>query len=400
MKAVCQEMSQPDFRSKEFLTDHVRSILSFYYPQCIDQLNGGYFQHFDVNGKVDVTNGQRHLVSSSRLTINFAVAARLFGDQDLLAAARHGVKFLRDHHRNRSTGGYAWMLEGGQVSDGDNHCYGIAFVLMAYARSYAAGADELYDYIGETFHLLEHYFWREQDQLYLETRDENFEAISPYRGQNSNMHCCEALISAYEATGEQIYLDRALVIARRITVDMAAQCDGRIWEHYNDLWQADFDYNCHDIENKLRPWGFQPGHFTEWTKLLLLLNKHHPQDWLQRRAKELFDKAMEVAFDGCHSGLQYGFSPSGEICSDGKYSWVQAETIVAAAMLATQQDNNIYWCIYQQFWQYVWRYMIDHEQKCWHRNLTRDNKIIAPSTVAMGRTDYHSICACIEIIDL
>jgi len=398
IKAVNTGFSQPDFRSTDFLIDHVRSILSFYYPQCIDQAGGGYFQHFDAHGKV--SNSQKHLVSSSRLTINFAVAAKQFADYDFLEAARHGVDFLRNGHRNAQTGGYAWTLKNGQVSDADNHCYGVAFVLMAYARTYAAGAKEIYDYIDETFQFMERYFWREQDQLYVEVIDADLKTVSPYRGQNANMHCCEALISAYEATGEKRYLERAIIIARRVTVELAAQCDGKIWEHYNDHWQVDFDYNAGDTEHKLRPWGYQPGHFTEWAKLLLIINNHSPMDWLGARAKALFDKALEVAFDSDHCGLFYGFSPSGEICSSGKYSWVQAETIAAAALLATQQENRIYWCIYHQFWQYVWTYMIDHRQKCWHRNLTHDNKIIAPSSVVMGRTDYHSICSCIEIINL
>ncbi|PHZ85102.1 N-acylglucosamine 2-epimerase [Paremcibacter congregatus] len=390
----------PDFRSTGFLIEHVRSILTFYYPQCIDQEKGGYFQHFDATGKVSLENHQRHLVSSSRLTINFAVAAKQFNDQAFLDAARHGLAFLRDGHRNPETGGYAWMLENGQISDGDNHCYGFAFVLMAYARTYEAGAKEAYDYIDETFQFMEKHFWQEQDKLYIEVIDAKLKSASLYRGQNSNMHCCEALIAAYEATKERRYLDRALVIARRITVELAAQCDGKIWEHYNDHWLVDFEYNAGDTENKLRPWGYQPGHFTEWAKLLLLLNKHTLEGWLLPRAKALFDNAMEVAFDTNNCGLFYGFAPSGEICSNSKYSWVQAETIVAAALLASQKENHLYWCIYHQFWQYAWTHMIDHEQKCWHRNLTHDNKTIEASGVSMGRTDYHSICACIEIIHL
>ena len=37
---------------------------------------------------------------------------------------------------------------------------------------------------------------------------------SSYRGQNANMHACEALIAAFEATNEQKYLDRALAICQ------------------------------------------------------------------------------------------------------------------------------------------------------------------------------------------
>jgi mannose/cellobiose epimerase-like protein (N-acyl-D-glucosamine 2-epimerase family) len=398
----------PNFRSTNFLREHVSSILSFYYPQCIDNKHGGYFQHFDHQGEVCTDNNPRHLVSSSRLTINFAVAAKFFANDDYLKAARHGVNYLKSHHFNKQTGGYAWLVKNTEthnnnqsknIIDADNYCYGIAFVLMAFARTYQAGASEVYADIEETFNLMEKYFWQEQDQLYVDVIDEKFENISSYRGQNANMHCCEAMICAFEATAEQHYLDRAIVIARRITVELAKQCNGMIWEHYDQQWQVDFEYNAGDTENKLRPWGYQPGHFTEWAKLLLLIHKYQAEPWLVLRAKVLFDKAMEVAFDRENGGLHYGFAPTGDICSDGKYSWVQAETIAAAAMLATTLNSGIYECIYQQLWQYSWTFMIDHQQKCWHRNLTHDNKAFTQSSVAMGRTDYHSICACIEIIN-
>jgi mannose/cellobiose epimerase-like protein (N-acyl-D-glucosamine 2-epimerase family) len=73
------------------------------------------------------------------------------------------------------------------------------------------------------------------------------------------------MICAYEATGEQKYLNRAILIAGLMPVELAKQCNCMIWEHY-------------DRENR------------------------RPVLWL---------------------------SPSGEIFSNGKYRCVQAETIAA-----------------------------------------------------------------------
>ena len=36
---------------------------------------------------------------------------------------------------------------------------------------------------------------------------EDWSPFSGYRGQNSNMHLSEALMAAFEATGERSYLD-------------------------------------------------------------------------------------------------------------------------------------------------------------------------------------------------
>lgn len=398
MVSALASQLQPDVLAPEFLDQHARDVLSFYFPACLDQC-GGYHQYFGPDGEPERANKQRHLVSSTRLTINFATAARHFDDQGFLAAARHGIDFLRDAHLNRQTGGYAWIVDGGAIVDGSNQAYGLAFVLMAYARAFEAGMTEAYPYIGETFDFLEYHFWDEKHSLYADTLSADLSALSPYRGQNSNMHCCEAMIAAFEATGERMFLDRAIRIARQLTVVLTADTDGKIWEHYDENWVHDFAYNKHDPNNKLRPWGYQPGHFTEWAKLLLAIHRHSPQAWLVARARNLFDQAMRIGYDSKYGGLYYSVAPDGTVSGDGKYSWVLAETIAAAAYLADALNHGLYRCIYRQLWSYVLDSMVDHRLKYWQRNLTRDN-VSHPEAIAMGRTDYHSICACIDISTL
>ena len=76
-------------------------------------------------------------------------------------------------------------------------------------------------------------------------------------------------------------------------LELAGQADGLIWEHYDSTWQVDWDYNKQDAKHLFRPWGFQPGHQTEWSKLLLTLYTHRPESWLTARAGDLFDRALE-----------------------------------------------------------------------------------------------------------
>jgi mannose/cellobiose epimerase-like protein (N-acyl-D-glucosamine 2-epimerase family) len=55
--------------------------------------------------------------------------------------------------------------------------------------------------------------------------------------------------------------------------------------------------------------------------------------------------------------------------------------------------------VYRQLWSYAMANMVDHKLGCWHRNLTRENSVLTDA-VAMGRTDYHAICACIDVSNL
>ena len=177
------------------------------------------------------------------------------------------------------------------------------------------------------------------------------------------MHSCEALLAAFEATGERRYLARAATIAHNITVRQAALADGLIWEHYHADWSVDWEYNKHDKTNIFRPWGYQPGHLTEWAKLLLIMERHKDKldvdgSWLLPRARELFDTALARAWDPEHGGIYYGFAPDGSVCDSDKYFWVQAESIAAAALLAERTRDGRYWEWYDKIWTYCWQIIL------------------------------------------
>lgn len=232
--------------------------MRFYHPRCIDP-SGGFFHFFRDNGSV--YDGQtRHLVSSTRFVFNYAMGLRRFGDPEYGHALRHGLAFLRNVHRDPVTGGYAWLLrwdgQGKVVLDGDNHCYGLAFVLLAYSHALAAGVEEAHDWIVETWEMMEARFWEPQHGLYADQATADWSGLSGYRGQNANMHSCEALLAAWQATGERRYLLRAETVARNITERQAGLAGGRIWEHYTADWQVDWDYNRDDKTNIFRPWGY------------------------------------------------------------------------------------------------------------------------------------------------
>lgn len=210
----------PDFRSANFLEQHVLDTMAFYQGRCVDP-SGGLFHFYRDDGSV-YDRETRHLVSSTRFVITHANAARRFPAHplaaDWLATARHALAFVRDAHRDPVSGGYAWLLrwhphpsgQGGHadVLDATNHAYGLAFVLLAHAQALRAGIDEARSGLFETLSLMERHFWEPAQQLYADEAGPDWELRS-YRGQNANMHACEALMAAFEATGHLPCLLRA-----------------------------------------------------------------------------------------------------------------------------------------------------------------------------------------------
>src|SRR5258705_1521601 len=216
----------PAFRDPNFLPDPIRHTMAFSHPRAIDP-RGGFFHFFRDDGSVYDTH-TRHLVSSTRFVFNYAMAYRRFGDEAYMQAVEHGTAFLRKRHGNASTGGYAWLLDGERVADATNHCYGLAFVLLAYAHASLAGVEPARAWIGETFDLMERKFWSPASGLYADEGAADWSAVSSYRGQNANMHASEAMLAAFDATGQTRYLERAAKLARNITVRQAALAKGLI----------------------------------------------------------------------------------------------------------------------------------------------------------------------------
>ena len=389
----------PDFFSVEFLHEHARSIMAFYHPRAIDE-SGGHYQFWLDDGRV-FDRQTRHLVSSARYVVTYARACMELDHDTYYSGLCHALAFLREQHRLPDTGGYAWLLDWQQdkaeVRDATNHCYGLAFVLLAYAYAQRAGASEAKGFIEETYQLMEARFWDEAAGLYADEADAQWR-LSDYRGQNANMHACEALLAAFDATGENLYLARADLIAKNIAQRQAALSGGQIWEHYTRDWQIDWEYNRGDRSNIFRPWGFQPGHQTEWAKLLLMLNDRKPQDWLLPRAVELFDAALPSAWDDEYGGIIYGTAPDGSWYDDEKYHWVQAESFSAALLLAERTGEARFRQWYERIWTYCWTHFVDHQHGAWFRILTRENQNTTDQKSIAGKVDYHNLSACYDVI--
>lgn len=393
----------PNFRSPDFLTDHILHTLAFYEPRCLDA-SGGFFHFFKDDGTV-YDRRARHLVSSTRFVFNHAMAYRRFGNPAHQKAARHGLAFLQQGHAKRE-GGYAWQIDwqpqGATVQDATNHCYGLAFVLLAHAHALMAGVEEARAGLAHTWDLMERHFWEPQHQLYADEATVDWR-VGAYRGQNANMHACEAMLAAYEATREARYLERASALAESVTGRQAALADGLVWEHYREDWSVDWDYNRGDKTDIFRPWGFQTGHLTEWAKLLLQLERHlaaagREAEWIVPRARHFFDTAMFRGWDADNGGLAYGFGPDGTVCDGDKYFWVQAESFAAAALLAVRTGEPGYWDWYDSIWAYSWEHFVDHRHGAWYRILTPQNRKISDEKSPAGKTDYHTMGACHDVL--
>ena len=213
------------------------------------------------------------------------------------------------------------------------------------------------------------------------------------------MHMTEAMLMAYEATNDTKYLDRAASLAERICVDLAAQSSSSssgeenpshmlVWEHFTEDWSIDYEYNLHDKQHLIRPWGYLPGHSAEWAKLLCILHRLSvdPAPWILPAAKHLFAHAERSWDASGGGGILYTFDPHGLVCDDNKYMWPHPEAFAAALLLHRATGEESYMDFYIKCWEYCRKHLADVELGGWYGVLDRQNQKVSNPDYGAGTT--------------
>jgi mannose/cellobiose epimerase-like protein (N-acyl-D-glucosamine 2-epimerase family) len=383
-----------NFQSRAFLEQHVRDILRFYEPRARDP-EGGFFHYFLDDGTVYNTS-HRHLVSATRFVFNGAMARRHTGRTEVKDWAAHGLAHLKIFAR--PDGLHAWTVNEGRIEDATVMAYGQAFVLLAQAHGFSVGCASREDVAAA--------FDRMEDAFYLRHQRAYADEITPegvlidYRGQNANMHMCEACLAAYEFTQETRYLDRAESLIERFAFELADAAGGLVWEHYGPDWSIDWTYNQDNPGNIFKPWGFQTGHQTEWAKLIMTAHRHRPQQRWVDRAVAMQRAAFEYGWDTQHGGLIYGFAPDRIPCDEDKYFWVQAESLASAWRLWRHTGEPEFLQQYQDLWHWSWAHLVDHVHGAWFRIVGADGRKLENTKSPAGKVDYHTLGACWDVLQV
>jgi mannose/cellobiose epimerase-like protein (N-acyl-D-glucosamine 2-epimerase family) len=291
---------------------------------------------------------------------------------------------------------HAWTVSDGVIEDATVMAYGQAFVLLAQAHAHRVGLSSTGD-IARAFDAMDAAFFQPNERAYADEITPDGVLLN-YRGQNANMHMCEACLAAFGATGEQRYLERARVLIERFAFELADAAGGLVWEHYNAQWAIDWDYNRDNPGNIFKPWGFQTGHQTEWAKLLLIAHGHTPDARYVARAQQLHQAALAHGWDTAHGGLVYGFDLDRQPCDKDKYFWVHAESFASAWRLWRVTHNPVYRDQYLAIWRWSWQHLVDHQYGAWFRVVGADGGKREDTKSPAGKVDYHTMGACWDVL--
>jgi len=288
----------------------------------VDTQFGGFFEELGSDGAPTACPYKR-VRTMCRQVYVFSHASVLGwpGGEEL---SRRGFEFLLANAR-LADGGWARRLSrSGQAIDSTCDLYDLAFVIFASAWRYRASGDPVarqsahatINFIRNNMRAPGGGFWSA------------LPGVGP-RLQNPHMHLTEACLSAFEATGEEIYIDTAEEV---ITLFHTHLFDGRsLGERFSEDWSRE----AGDIE---------PGHHFEWA---WILGQH------QKVARAQTASSTRAAVFALISlGEQHGVDPTSQavydaLAQDGSPTrtssriWPNTERIKAhlAAFELTQQSR-------------------------------------------------------------
>ena len=207
------------------------------------------------------------------------------------------------------------------------------------------------------------------------------------------MHLTEAVMAAYEATGDASYLAMGESIASLIIHRHAREQGWRVAEHFTSDWHVDLDY---EGDPTFRPAGTTPGHALEWSRLLVQLwelgGRSH--GWLIDAARQLFLKTVDIGWDRSAGGFYYTLDWQDRPARSDRFWWPCAEGIGAAAVLGAVDPDPRFEEWYRRIWDFTANHLIDHENGGWFPELDSDLKPV--NRVFRGKPDlYHALQACL-----
>lgn len=372
-------MDDPAHRA--FLAEDARRALDFFDASAAP---GGGFHVLDCDGTPLGTEAELHV--TTRLVHSYSLG-QMAGRADRADIVDRGMAHLWHAHRDDRHGGYHWAPG---RPDGPKLAYGHVFVLLAAASARMAGHPEADRLLADADGVLERHFWDEDRGLLRDEYTRDWRAFSDYRGMNANMHGVEAMLAAFEATGEERFLTRAGRILSFLIGAQAARNGWRIPEHYDANWRPVPDYAGDPM---FRPPGTTPGHSFEMARLLLhwwdLAGRPGPEAPAQARA--LVETALADAWDGVRGGLAYTMD-RGRVLNGTRYWWPVTEAIGALAALIKLEGQAGDDAWYRRLWAFAARHLIDRDRGGWYPELDALGRPAA--TQFAGKPDiYHALQA-------
>jgi mannose/cellobiose epimerase-like protein (N-acyl-D-glucosamine 2-epimerase family) len=341
-----------------------------------DQANGGFIEKLDIQGKADRAAPRRVRVQARQIYC-FAKAAQAGWYPEGREIALKGLDYLLSKAKSPDgRPGFVHLLApDGSAVNFMRDAYDHAFVMLALSAAYQLNNDAQIKREIEAMLAFLDTDLRSPHGGFIE----GIPATLPRR-QNPQMHLFEAMIAAFDATGDLVYQSRAGELFGLFVANLYDPRRQILGEYFEDDW------------SKIEPVCVEPGHQAEWVWLLKGFERITNCPTGRQRAG-LLASALRYREDATGCLLDEG-SADGSIKKFTRRLWPQTEIakawlaqVEAGEQAAADEARNALVRLY--------RYYLCHPVKGgWYDQFDRDNRSLVDSIPASSF--YHIVCAITE----
>jgi mannose/cellobiose epimerase-like protein (N-acyl-D-glucosamine 2-epimerase family) len=341
-----------------------------------DRTNGGFIEKLDIEGSADRAAPRRVRVQARQIYC-FAKAAQIGWYPKGKEIALKGLDYLLSKAKSPDgRPGFVHLLApDGSTVNFMRDAYDHAFVLLALSTAYQLNNDAQIKREIEALLAFLDTDLRSPHGGFIE----GIPATLPRR-QNPQMHLFEAMIAAFDATGDLVYQSRAGELFGLFIANLYDPRRQILTEYFEEDW------------SKIEPVCVEPGHQAEWVWLLKSFERITNCPTARHRAG-LLASALRYREDATGCLLDEG-NADGRITKYTRRLWPQTE--IAKAWLAqaeageqaaADEARNALVRLY--------RYYLCHPVKGgWYDQFDRDNRSLVDSIPASSF--YHIVCAIAE----
>jgi cellobiose epimerase len=363
--------------------------LDRWYPMCFDEESGGFITTYTFDWKPK-GDQDKMIVTQARHTWVNAKASLMYPDDiHFKKGAQIGFQFLKEKMWDKEFGGfYSLVNKKGEVLDESKNAYGNSFAIYALAGYYGASKDtsalnlakKAFLWLEKFSHdpALRGYFqhMKRDGTVIQRTSATDSHQETGFKDQNSSIHLLEAFTELYQVWPDPLLKERLqemLVLIR----DTIATPKGYLTLFFLPDWEPvsfrdstrEFIEEHHSLDH------VSFGHDIETAYLLLeaseILGLHDDKKTIQT-AKGMVDHCLANGFDHVSGGIyDEGYYFPGDstltITRDTKNWWAQAEGMNTLLIMADlfPRDSMNYEKKFLQQWNYIDKYLIDHEHGDW-----------------------------------
>jgi len=348
------------------------NILDYWMKYAVEMNGKGFYGAVDLNNQ-PVLSANKTCVLNARILWTFAAAAKKYPGKGYEEMAHKAYKVVTEDFADTEYGGYFMELTSDNKVDNDiKHTYAQAFTIYAFSKYYEFNpSEEVMQRIQDFFFFLDAKTKDTENLGYLESFTRDWKLYEENRmadnnepkSMNTHLHVIEAYAAVYKVWKNDL-LKQRLTELLQIFIENIIRESG----HLGVFFSSDFS----ETEGSKGICSF--GHDIEASWLIWEAAEILGDESIIKKVKPLItkmaDSVLRVAVDK-DGGLFLESTRFGSHVKTNKHWWLQAENLVGFMNILQLKGDEKYWDTVKLTWDFIDRYVIDHEGGEWFTKVNR-----------------------------